>query len=349
MKLPFSSCFPFLSLALLAHSSATAAEPAALAANPLLQPSTLPYQLPPFELIKDAHFVPAFEQGMAENLREIDAIASQPADPTFENTIVAVERSGATLDRAERAFSILTGSLTNPTLQKIDAEMSPRFAAHADAIALNRELFTRVRQLHDRRETLKLDPESLRLLERYYKDFVRAGARLSESDQTLLKAMNTELAALYAQFKQNVLGEINASAVLVETREELAGLSDQAVATAAAAAKAAGHDGKHLIRLTNTTGQPPLATLENRALREKIMAASLARGSRGGEFDNRGVITRMAKLRAERAALLGYSTHADYQLAEQTAGSVETVNRLLAQLIPPALANARREAADMQR
>ncbi len=318
------------------------------AANPLLARSPLPYQLPPFALIKDEHFLPAFEQGMAENLKEVAAIAANPAAPTFDNTIVALERSGELLDRTSTAFGILTGAYTNPDLDKLDSDLSPRLAAHSDAITLNPALFTRVKAVYDRRASLGLDAESLRLLERYYKDFVRAGALLSEADKTVLKAMNTELASLSTQFKQNLLKETNASAVLVDMREELAGLSDAAITAAASAAKTAGHEGKFLIRLTNTTGQPPLASLQNRALREKIMTASLARGSRGGEFDNRTVITRLATIRAERAALLGYPNHAAFQLEEQTARTVDTVNRLLAQLAPPAVANARREAADMQ-
>ncbi len=316
--------------------------------NPLLAESTLPYRLPPFAQIKDEHFAPAFEQGMAEELEEVRAIAGNPAAATFDNTIVALERSGETLNRAQRVFGILTGALTNPNLQKLETAMSPRFAAHRDAIRLNPALFARIAALYDARASLALDPESDRLLERYYKDFVRSGARLSESDKLKLKVLNAELARLSTQFSQNVLKEINASAVIVDTREELAGLSDAAITAAAEAAKAAGQPGKFAIRLTNTTGQPPLASLQNRAVRERIMAASLARGSRGGDYDNRAIVSSVARLRAERALLLGYPTHADYQLEDQTAGNVATVNKLLAQLAPPAVANARREAADMQ-
>lgn len=338
-----------LAAALFGTLSLSAQSPAPVSfSNPLLAPSSLPYSLPPFDLIKDEHFAPAFAQAMAENLREIAAIADNPAAPTFENTIVALERSGDLLYRVNTTFGILTASFTNPTLDKLDSELSPKLAAHTDAIFLNRALFTRIQALHDGRDALGLDPESRRLLERYYLDFVRAGARLSEPDQAVLKNYNTELAALFTEFKQKVLKEINASAVVVDTREELAGLSDDAIAAAASAAKAAGHEGKFLIRLTNTTGQPPLESLENRAVREKVMTASLARGSRGGEFDTRAIVTRTAKIRAERAALLGYPTHAAYQVELQTAGSVDAVNRLLHQLSAPAVANARREAAEMQ-
>jgi peptidyl-dipeptidase Dcp len=317
-------------------------------ANPLLTESTLPYHLPPFEQIKDEHFEPAFAQGMAEELKEIDAIANNSAKPTFENTIVAMERTGDTLGRASRAFGIITGSLTNPNLQKLETVMSPKFAAHRDAIRLNSALFARISALYDARATLGLDAESNRLLDRYYKDFVRSGAKLSEADKTKLKALNAELAKLSTQFSQNVLKEINDSAVIVDNRANLAGLTEAQITAAAAAAKALGQEGKFAIRLTNTTGQPPLASLENRAIREQVMAASLARGSRGGEFDNRAIVSSVAKLRAERATLLGYASHAALQLEEQTAGSVDTVNKLLAQLAPPAVANARKEAADMQ-
>lgn len=318
------------------------------AANPLLTESPLPYQLPPFGQIRDEHFAPAFTQGMAAELIEVDAIATHTAAPTFENTIVALERSGEALARAERAFSILSGAYTNPNLEKLDAEMSPKLAAHRDAIGLNPALFSRIATLYGKRATLGLDPESDRLLERYYKDFVRGGATLSDADKTRLKALNAELATLSTRFKQNVLKEINASGVLVDSRAGLEGLSDAAIAAAAADAKAAGHEGKFLIRLTNTTGQPPLASLKDRAVRERVMAASLARGSHGGEFDNRAVVSSIARLRAEKALLLGYPNHAAFQLEEQTAGSVDTVNQLLARLAPPAVANARREAADMQ-
>ena len=324
-----------------------AAEPAP-AVNPLLTESTLPYHLPPFAAIKDEHFAPAFDLGMAQSLQEVATIANNPEKPSFDNTIVALERSGELLSRSVRVFGILTGSLTNPALQKIESDYSARFAAHSDAIRLNPALFARLQSLYDARETLGLDAESKRLLERYYKDFVRAGAKLGEADKTKLRAINAELAVLQTKFSQNVLKEVAADAVLVDTRAELAGLSDAAINSAAAAAKAAGHEGKFAIRLTNTSGQPPLAQLTNRAVRERVMAASLARGSHGGEFDNREIVARTARLRAERATLLGYPSHAAYQLEEQTAKSVDTVNKLLAQLAPPAVANARREAAAMQ-
>lgn len=333
-----------LSLALSVRMHAQPAAPA----NPLLTESTLPYHLPPFAQIKNEHFAPAFAQGMAEELQEIAAITANTAAPTLENTVIALERSGETLKRATGVFGILTGADTNPTLQKLEREMAGKFAAHRDAIRLNPALFARLQTLHTARASLGLDPESDRLLDRYYKDFVRGGAKLGEADKTKLRALNAELAKLSTEFSQRVLNEINASLVFVATREELAGLPDAAIAAAAAAAQSAGRDGQFALGLTNTSGQPPLTLLTNRTVRERLMQASLARGSRGGEFDTRATVAALARLRAERAQLLGYASHAALQLEEQTARTVDTVNRLLTQLAAPAVANARREAADMQ-
>ena len=322
--------------------------PAAAVENPLLTESTLPYQYPPFDRIKDDDYPPAFEKGMADQLTEVDSIANNKAPATFDNTIVALERSGQLLARVNRVFSNLAGANTNPTLQKIEAANAPKLSAQRDAITLNGALFARIQSLYDQRDKLGLDPESKRLLERYDKDFVRSGAKLSEADKTKLKAMNAELATLQTTFAQNVLKEKNAASILVEKKEDLTGLSENEISAAAAAAKAAGKEGRFLIALLNTTGQPTLASLQNRKLREQIMQVSLGRNSSGGDFDNRAIVLRIAKLRAERAQLLGYANHAAYQLEDQTAGNVETVNALLAKLAPPAVANARREAADMQ-
>ena len=309
----------------------------------------MPYHAPPFDKIKDEHFVPAIEAGMREELKEVDAIAASPEKPTFDNTIVALERTGRLLDRAERTFSNLKSADTNPTRQKIDTEMAPKLSAHRDAIFLNTKLFARIQELYANRDKLGLDPESSYLLERYYKDFVRAGAKLSEPDKEKLKKINAELATLQTKFEQNVLKEKNASSVVVDRREDLAGLSDNQIAAAVAAAKDEHKEGKFVLRLQNTTGQPALASLQNRALRERLMQASLSRNSKGGEFDTREIVIRTAQLRAERAKLLGYENHAAYQLEDQTAKDIATVNKLLADLAPPAVANARREAADMQK
>src|SRR6266536_2460511 len=320
-----------------------------MADNPLLTESSLPYHIPPFDKIKDEHFEPAIEAGMREQLKEVEAVANNSETPTFDNTIVALERTGRLLDRAERTFSNLNACNTNPTLQKIEKEMAPKLSAHRDAIHLNGKLFSRIQQLYDNRDKLGLDPESAYLLERYYKDFVRAGAKLSDPDKEKLKKINAELATLQTQFDQNVLKEKNASSIVVDRREDLAGLSDNQIAAASAAAKDEHKEGKFVLRLQNTTGQPLLGSLQNRALRERIMQASLARNSKGGPFDTREIVIHTAQLRAERAKLLGYENHAAYQLEDQTAKDVSTVNKLLADLTVPAVANARREAADMQK
>lgn len=319
------------------------------AENPLLAGSDLQFGYPRFDRIRNEHYRPAYAQGMADHLREVDAIANQAEAPTFDNTIAALERSGQLLASVSRIFDGINTTDTNPEMEAIEQEMAPKLAAHADTILLNPRLFTRIAALYERRSELKLDPESLYALERYHNDFVRAGAKLAADDQVRLRELNAEIATLQASFSQNVLKEVNASAVLVAKREELAGWSETSVVAAADAAKAAGHEGQYLVRLVNTTGQPPLSQLSNRGLREKIFHASIARGSHGGDYDTRGTVTRLAKLRAERAKLLGFANHAEFVLADQTAGSVSAVNNLLNKLAPAAVANARREAADLQR
>ena len=316
--------------------------------NPFYTESTLPYQLPPFEQIDESHFLPAFERGMAEQLEEVGAIASQSDPPTFENTFVPLERSGVLLNRVAATFFNLSGADTNDALDEIRSEVAPKLAAHTDQILLNGALFDRVRTLREARDTLGLDDEARRLIERHYIDFVRAGALLSEDAQERMQEINAELATLQTTFGQNVLDEVNASAVVVESKDELAGLPDGQIAAAAEAATSRDLDGKYVVALLNTSGQPPLAALENRKLRERIMRESLVRGSQGGEYDNREVITRMARLRAERAAMLGYPNHAAYILEEQTAQTVSAVNERLASLVPLAVANAEREAKDLQ-
>ncbi|MDQ2658831.1 MAG: M3 family metallopeptidase [Verrucomicrobiota bacterium] len=316
--------------------------------NPLLSESTLPFKMPPFDKIKNEHYAPAFTLALAEHLKEVDAIAKTKEEPTFENTIVALEKAGLMLTRVGNIFSNLAGANTNPVLQKTESEMAPKLAAHQDAILLNPVLFSRVKSIYDRREQLGLDPESKYLVERYYQDFVHAGANLSEPDKQKLKAMNAEIATLQTKFNQDVLKEKNASGALVTDRKELAGLPENEIAAAATAAKEDKKDGKFLIPMQNTSGQPALSSLENRALRERIMKTSLARNSHGGAFDTRQTIINLARLRSERATLLGFENHAAYQLVDQTAKNVETVNKMLAQLAPPAVANARKEAADMQ-
>ena len=325
-----------------------AAEQEAMTDNPFFAASPLPYQLPPFDRVDDAHYRPAFERGMAEQIAEIAAIAGASDPPTFENTIIPLETSGRLLDRVASTFFSLASADTNDAINAIRNEMAPRLAAHTDRILLDGDLFARVEALYEQRTALDLDDESRRLVEEYYVDFVRAGARLSDAGKERMQAINARLAALSSRFTQNVLDEVNASAVVVDSREELAGLSEGRIAATVAAAAARDLEGQFVIPLLNTSGQPALDSLEDRGLRERITRTSLARNSRGGEYDNRGVITEMARLRAERAAMLGYPNHAAYILERQTARTVAAVNERLASLAPPAVANAEREAADLQ-
>ncbi|WP_229509054.1 M3 family metallopeptidase [Massilia sp. CCM 8734] len=339
-----------LALVNVAAVAAPVAPATSLAAtNPFAKLSTLPFHYPAFDKIKDEHFLPAYAAGMSDHLREVDAIANNRKAPTFDNTVVALERSGQLLTRVATTFSALQGANTNDTLDSIDREMSPKLAAHNDAVFLNAKLYQRVKTLFDKRAKLGLDAESKYLLERYHKDFVRAGANLSAEDKEKLKAFNSEIATMQTTFTQNVLKETNASALIVDTRAELAGMSEAAIDAAAAAAKTRGQEGKFAIALVNTSGQPPLAVLTHRAVRERLMTASLTRGSRGGEFDNRGVVIKLAKLRAERAALLGYPNFAAYSLEDQTAKDTGAVNKLLSELAKPAVTNARKEAEDIQK
>ncbi len=319
----------------------------ASSANPLFTPSTLPYGTPPLDQIRTEHFRPAFEAGMAEQRREIEAIVNARSAPTFANTIVPLEKSGQLLTRVSRVFSSLTSSVTTPALEEIQTEMSPKRSAHYDWIFLHPQLFARISTLHEQRENLGLDPESQRLLERYYIMFVRAGAKLDEADKAKLKQMNETLSKLSNEFRQNVLKGVNAAAVVVDDVAELDGLSPQQVAVAAEAAKARNLDGKYVIALLNTTQQPPLSQLKNRALRERIFKASIERG-RGGEFDTTAIIAQIVKLRAERAALLGYPHHAAYVLEDETALTADAVNEMLAKLTSAAVVNAKAEAAAIQ-
>ena len=340
-------------LFLLAASAALAltASPASAAldpANPFAQPSSLPLQYPPFDRIADAHFTPAFEEGMRAHLREAAAIAANPAAPSFDNTVVALERAGRLLERVKATFSNLHTANTNDRLDAIDRAMAPRLAAHKDAVFLNARLFQRIDSLYRQRAALGLEAEALYLLERYHKDFVRAGARLGAADKATLRGYNGQIASLQSAFKQAVLKEANASALVLDTRAELAGLPEADVDAAAAAAKERGLAGKYLLKLVNTSVQPALAQLERREVRTRLMAASLARGSHGGAFDSRALVLKLAQLRARRAVLLGYPNHAAYVLDDQTAKTPAAVNQLLTELARPAIGNARKEAADLQ-
>ena len=323
------------------------AEPVA-AENPFFQESPLYLSYPQFDLVANEHYRPAFERGMEENLAEIGAIANQTEEATFENTIIQMELAGELLNRVATVFFAMSSAHTNDDLQEIDRQLAPELAAHQDAILLNRDLFARINALYQQREDLGLDAESIRLLVDYYVDFVRAGASLTEEQQQRMKELNAQIAVLETEFSQNILSEVNDMAIVVNSREELTGLSDARIEAAAEAAQIRGLNGQFVIPLLNTSGQPSLANLQNRSLRERIHSTSLSRGSRGGEFDNRQLLSDVIRLRAERAQLLGYSNHAEYILEQQTAQTVEAVNQRLAELAPPAVANATREAADLQ-
>jgi peptidyl-dipeptidase Dcp len=331
-------------------SVAHAAEPASMlpASNPFAKPSTLPFNYPVFDQIKNEDYAPAFAEGMRQQAAEIEAIANNKKPATFDNTIVAMEKSGLLLSRVSSVFGNLSGANTNDTFKALERELSPKLAAHSDAIRLNAKLYARIKSLYDKRDKLHLDAESKYLLERYNTDFVRAGAKLSDADKEKLKAMNAELAKLQTTFAQNVLEEANASALIVDTRAELAGMSDKAIDAAAAVAKTRGLEGKFAIPVVNTTGQANLAVLTDRAVRERLMAASLARGSHGGKFDNTQVVLQLAKLRADKAALLGYPSFAAYSLEDQTAHDPEAVNKMLSEFARPAVANAKKEGAEIQ-
>lgn len=316
--------------------------------NPFFQESPLYKNYPQFDLVANEHYLPAFERGMEENLAEIEAIASQNEEATFENTIIQMELSGDLLNRVATVFFAMSSAHTNDDIQEIDRQLASELAAHQDAILLNRDLFARINTLYQQREDLGLESESIRLLEDYYIDFVRAGASLTEERQQRMKEINAQIAVLETEFSQNILSEVNDLAIVVNSSEELTGLSDARIEAAAEAAQARGLDRQFVIPLLNTSGQPALANLQNRSLRERIHTTSLSRGSRGGDFDNRQLLSDVIRLRAERAQLLGYSNHAEYILEQQTAQTVEAVNQRLAELAPPAVANATRETADLQ-
>lgn len=316
--------------------------------NPFFAISTLPNQMPPFDRITDEHFVPGMERGMEEHLAEIETIVGNPEPPTFENTIVAMERSGRLLDRVTSVFFALVGADTNDTRQEIQREMTPQLSAHSDAIQLNADLFARIEALYQGREGLGLDAEQMRLLEEYRRDFVRAGAQLSAEQKARLREINAELARLGTEFSQNVLKEVNDSALVVETALELQGLSDGQIQAATDEAVDRGHDGKYVLTLMNFSSQPQLTSLENRQIRQRLMEASLERGSRGGDFDNREIVSRVLALRGEKANMLGYDTHADFALETRTAGNVGAVDEMLGTLAPVAVANARKEGEALQ-
>lgn len=332
-----------------AMTTATATPAAApITANPFYAPSTLYLQAPPFDKITDADYEPAMIEGMRQHAAEIRKIADNPEAPSFENTIVALERTGGMLSRTRRVFNIATGTNTNDFLQKVQADTAPKLSQHYDSIYLDAPLFARIHGLYEKRDTLGLDPVSKRLLERYHLDFVRAGAQLDAKDQATLRALNEEDSRLSTQFTERLLKATQAGGVIVDSVAELDGMSASDIDNAAAAAKTRKLDGKWLIPLVNTTGQPAEASLTNRALRERIYRASIARGMQDGPNDLRGVIARLAQLRAQKAKLLGFPNFATYVLDDQMARTPEAALKLLSQVGLAAADRSRAEIADMQ-
>ncbi|MBN2636233.1 MAG: peptidyl-dipeptidase Dcp [Prolixibacteraceae bacterium] len=317
--------------------------------NPFIEVSSLPFQAPDFTKIKDSDFEPALMAGINEQLKEIENIANNPEAPTFENTLVALEKSGQLLTRVYYVFEMLSGANTNEVLQELQEKVAPKMAALSDAIYLNDNLFNRVKTIYQEKEVLNLDSESARLLEHYYEEFEKAGANLPADKKEKLKAINEELATLSAKFTNQLLDAAKAGALVVDNKDELKGLSESAIAAAQLKAEENGYQGKYLLSLHNTTQQPVLQSLENRETRKKLFEASFTRAEKGDENDTRATILRMAKLRADKANLLGFQNFAAWTLQDQMAKTPENVEEFLLKLVPPAIANAREEANDLQK
>ncbi|MBL8868536.1 MAG: M3 family metallopeptidase [Planctomycetaceae bacterium] len=319
------------------------------AENPLLSKSPLFLEAPVFSDIKVEHYKPAFEVGMAEQKKEIEAIANSTEKPTFDNTLVAMERTGETLKRVAAIFFNLTNSHTSPELQAVEEEIAPILSSHFDDINLNKKLFARIQAIWNDRNILELNEEQKRLLEEQYQSFVRAGAMLDDAAQQRVRQINEEMSKLTTQFQNNLLAATKERAVIVDDVKQLDGMSDAEIAAAAEAAKQKGQEGKYLISITNTTRQPILTSLKNRDLRKKVWEASAYRamGQNGG-VDNRPLVIKLAKLRAEKATLLGFASHAEYALQNQMAKKPEAAFKMLSDLVPQVLAKAKAESKEIQ-
>ncbi len=316
--------------------------------NPFFQPSDLPFHAPDFDKIKNGDFEPAMENGMQEQLSEIEIIADNPELPTFENTLIVIEKSGQLLLRVRNVFGLLTGANTNPELQKIQEKMAPKLAAHRDAIYLNKKLFQRVSDIHSRLDTLDLDPESKHLVDYYYQEFVMAGAKLSEDDKTKLKKLNEEEASLRAKFTNQLLAASKAGALIVDNPKALNGLSENAIKGAAQAGKTNGHEGKWTISLQNTTQQPDLQYLTERDTRHDLFEDSWTRAEKGDNNDTRNTIKQIAEIRIQKAYILGFPNYAAWKLQDQMAKTPKAVEDFLNQLVPPSVANAKAELSVIQ-
>ncbi|MEO6941671.1 MAG: M3 family metallopeptidase [Terrimesophilobacter sp.] len=316
--------------------------------NPFFKPSTLPYELPPFGDIRDEDYLPAFEKGFEEQLAEISNITRRRDMPDFENTMVPLEQSGQTLLRVARVFYNKSSSDSSDFTNDLEEKIAPRMAAHEDAIRLDSQLYGRIKTIHDQLDVHGLDAEQRYLVERYYTEMTLAGAGLDDGQKGKLKDYNQKLSTLTTRFEKNLLADTNELAVVIEDVAELDGLGAGEISAAAEAAKERWLDGKYLVTLVLPTGHPYLAGLTRRDVREKIMTASRARGSRGGEHDNRELVLEISKLRAERARLLGFDTHAGFVTADETAKNPKAVADMLGRLAPPAARNARAEQKDLE-
>ncbi|HRO09509.1 MAG TPA: peptidyl-dipeptidase Dcp [Saprospiraceae bacterium] len=316
--------------------------------NIFFQPSTLPFQAIPFDRIKDGDFEPAFEKGMQDHLAEVEQIANNVEEPTFKNTLIAMEQSGQILTRVSLAFNVVSGANTNPELQDLQERLAPQLAAHKDAIHLNANLFKKIEALYNNKSGLGLDPESLRLLEYTYQSFVLDGAKLSDADKSKLMELNKEEASLSARFNNQLLDGTKAAALVVSDKEQLEGLTDGEIEAAAVAAKENNMEGKWYFSLKNTTQQPLLMSLKNRSVRENLFQASWTRTEKGDKNDTRSTIARIAQIRAEKARLIGYDNYASWSLQDQMAKTPEAVDAFLKQLIPASVSRAKAEARDIQ-
>lgn len=320
-------------------------DPGRMADNPFYSPSSLPFEAPDFDAIKVEHFRNAFMDGMEFQLEEIEEIASNPEEPNFENTIEAMERSGELLNRTRRVFSNLTSAHTNEQIQQLQSEFAPLFAAHSDNIWLNRDLFERVVTLYDRKDEFNLDRASIKLIEDTHRNFVRAGAMLTDEEQSRMREINERISSLTTQFQENVLALTRERAIVVEDVQRLDGLSADRIAAARESATARGYEGKYLLNITNTTRVPILTSLNDREMRREVWEASAYRGvGKDGGIDNRPIVLELVQLRAERAELLGYENFATFALEPQTAQSPENVLSMLSDLIPAVVSNTEAEA-----
>ena len=326
---------------------APAAEPQFGSSNPFYSESTLPFHAPPFDKIHDDDYQPAIEAGMAKQREEMDAIANNSAPPTFDNTIVAMEKTGQLFERAMLAFNAVTSANLNPTLEKVEEVEAPKLAAHSDAIYLNPKLFHRVKAIYEQRNSLRLDPESLRLVDYYYKKFVHSGANLSDADKAALKKLNEEESTLNQAFTSKLLAATKDAALVVTDKSALSGLTDPQIAAAAEAAKNRKVDG-YVIPLQNTTQQPDLSSLQNRSTRQALFENSWNRAEHGGDNDTRDTVSRLAELRSQKAKLLGFPTYAAWKLEDQMAKTPANALKFMDGLVAPTVAKAHAEAADIQ-